>query len=112
MQNNNIEVGIWTIYNDGVKGTPLNFPGLQIDNLELWNTTKRGDLILWDLPIQLAEKPWCDQEQAVNLIQAMAIAREYQNSDNSKEFPEDIDEQTIRVMMDIIDERTEPHQVD
>lgn len=108
MENNNIEVGIWTIHNDGVKGTPENFPDVQIDKLELWTTTKWGDHIVWDWPVQFAEKPWCDQEQAVNLIQAMAIAREHQTSDGPEEFPADIDEQTIRVMMDIIDDRTEP----
>jgi len=112
MENNNIEVGIWTIHNDGVKGSPENFPEVQIDNNELWTTTKRGDLIVWDWPVHFAEKLWCDEEQAVNLIQAMAIAREHQNYDNPGEFPVDIDEQTIRVMMDIIDDRTEPNEVE
>lgn len=112
MENYNIEVGIWTIHNDGVKGSPQNFPEVQIDKVQLWATTKRGDIILWDLPVHFAENPWCDEEQAVNLIQAMAIAREHQNSDNQGEFSVDIDEQTIRVMMDIIDERTEPNEVE
>ena len=112
MKNNNIEVGIWTIHNDGVKGSPENFPEVQIDNVQLWATTKRGDLILWDLPVHFAEKEWCDEEQAVNLIQAMAIARDNQNSNNPGEFPVDIDEQTFRVIMEIIDSRTEQNEVE
>jgi len=110
MDNNNI-VGIWTIQKDGVNGSPENFPDVQIDNVELWDTTKRGNLIVWDLPVHFAEKPWCDEEQAVNLILALAIAREHQNPENPGEFPEDIDEQTIRIMMGIIDDRTEPNEL-
>lgn len=110
MENNNIEVGIWTIDKNGVKGSPENFPEVHLDNLQLWGTTKRGDLILWDLPVQFAEKEWCDEEQAVYLIQAMAIARGNQNAYNPGEFPVDIDEHTIRVMMEIIDNRTEPNE--
>jgi hypothetical protein len=110
MDNNNI-VGIWTIHKDGVKGSPENFPDVQIDKDELWATTKRGDIIVWDWPVHVAEKPWCDEEQAVNLILALAIAREHHNPENPGEFPEDIDEQTIRIMMGIIDDRTEPNEV-
>lgn len=110
MENNNIEVGIWTIHKDGVNGSPENFPEVQIDNVQLWGTTKRGDLILWDLPLHFAENEWCDEEQAVYLIQAMAIARGNQNADNPGEFPVDIDEHTIRVMMEIIDNRTETNE--
>jgi len=109
---NNIEVGIWAIHKDGIKGSPENFPNVQIDKLELWATTKRGDLIVWDWPVHFAEKLWCDEVQAVNLIQALAIAREHQSPENSGEFPVDIDEQTIRVMMDIIDDRTETNEVE
>jgi hypothetical protein len=109
MDNNNI-VGIWTIDKDGVKGSPKDFPDVQIDNAQLWATTKRGDLIVWDWPVHFAEKPWCDEEQAVNLILALAIAREHQNQENAGEFPVEIDEQTIRIMMGIIDDRTEPNK--
>jgi len=109
--NDNIEVGIWTIHKDGVKGSPENFTDVQIDNAELWATTKRGELIVWDWPVHFAEKPWFDEEQAVNLIQALAIARENQNSENPEKFPEDIDEQTFRVMMEIIDDRTEVDEI-
>lgn len=112
MENNNIQVGIWTIDKNGVKGSPINFPEVNLDNLQLWGTTKRGDLILWELPIHFAEKEWCDEEQAVNLIEAMAISRENQHADNPGEFPVDIDEQTIRVMMEIIDARTEQNEVE
>jgi hypothetical protein len=105
MDNN--KLGIWTIHKEGVKGSPENLPDVQINNIELWTTTKRGEHNVWDCPIHFAEKLWCDEEQAVNLIQALAIAREHQNSENPKEFPVDIDEQTIRIMLKIIDERTE-----
>ena len=111
MNKNNI-VGIWTINKDGVKGSPENFPDVEIDKVELWATAKRGDLIVWDSPVLFAEKPWCDEEQAVNLILALAIARELQNPENSGEFPDDIDEQTIRIMMGIIDDRTEPNKLE
>ena len=110
MDNNN-SVGIWSIHKDGIKCSPENFPDVQIDNDQLWVTTKRGELIVWDLPVHFAEKPWCDEEQAVNLILALAIAREHQNPENPGEFPEDIDEQTIRIMMGIIDDRTEPNEL-
>jgi hypothetical protein len=109
---NNKTVGIWTINKDGVKGSPENFFNVQIDNVQLYDTTKRGDLIVWDLPVHFAEKPWCDEEQAVNLILALAFAREHQNPENSGEFPVDIDEQTIRIMMEIIDDRPEPDEVE
>ncbi len=111
MDNNNV-VGIWNIHKDGVKGSPENFPDVQIDKVELWATTKRGDFIVWNCPVHLAEKLWCDEEQAVNLIQALAIAREHQNSANPEEFPDDIDEQTIRIMMGIIDDRTDSNEVE
>lgn len=110
MDNNNI-AGIWTVHKDGVKGSPENFPEVQIDNLQLSATSKRGDLIVWDLPVHYAEMPWCDEEQAVNLVLALAIAREHQNPENTGEFPDDIDEQTIRIMMGIIDDRTEANEL-
>lgn len=105
---NIIQVGIWTLNNDGVKGSPENFPEVQINNTELWGTTKHKELIVWDLPVHFAEEVWCDEEQAVNLIQVLAIARENQNTENPGEFPVDIDEQTIRVMMEIIDDKIQP----
>ncbi|MBK5193426.1 MAG: hypothetical protein JJE07_09455 [Flavobacteriaceae bacterium] len=45
------------------------------------------------------------------MILALAIAREHQNPENPGEFPDDIDEHTIRVIMDIIDDRTEPNEL-
>jgi hypothetical protein len=41
----------------------------------------------------------------------LAIAREHQNSENHGEFPDDIDEQTIRIMMGIIDDRTDSNEL-
>jgi hypothetical protein len=109
---NNIEVGIWTIAKDGIKASPENLPDIQISNLEIWATTKRAELILWDCPLGFAEELWCDEMEAVNLIQALAIARENQNSEIPTEIPEDIDEQTFRIMMEIIDARTEQKETE
>lgn len=101
----NIEIGIWTVYNDGIKCKQPHKTKGWISKSDIWATTMDGDDEVWDLPIHIARKTWSTKKDVNDLLEAMAIHRIQFPFLPGLKNKEELDRKTNSIADAIIDHR-------
>lgn len=103
----NLKIGRWILMKDAILGFDPNDKEIRIDE-DLYHTKRYKDQIVWDWPIHFVEKLWSVEQDALDLLTLIRIAG-YETLDEDPETLKIIDENTVREIRTISEEKCNFH---
>ncbi len=86
-QNINIEIGRWTITNNGITTKKENNAIEEFDKNDIWSYEKKGNFFVWESPVFLCSRGWISNIDLLDFNSAFLVYQELFEEQKPKGFP-------------------------